>query len=220
MEPTEQNLRAWEEAHRRPGSALPQRTLTDTVLAALPDLNGKHVLQLACGDGGETAGLASLGALVTAVDGAETDLEAVRARVPTAALVHVDLEALPAELRRARFDVVFASPGSLDGVGDLDAWAAGTAGALKPGGLLYVNEHHPVADHLDAFLHWRGDYFADLTVGRLVAAVLAAGLQIRALAELPPQHPTRRLEARPPAELLLVAAKPPKPKAPRQRRHA
>jgi 2-polyprenyl-3-methyl-5-hydroxy-6-metoxy-1,4-benzoquinol methylase len=218
MEPTEQNLRAWEDAHRSPSSALPRRTLGDEVRAQLPALASKHVLQLACGDGGETAELAALGALVTAVDVPGTDLEAVRERAPTAALVHVDFEALPAELRRARFDVVFASVGSLDGVADLGAWATGIAGALKPGGVLVVNEHHPVADHLDAFLHWRGDYFADLTVGRLVAAVLGSGLHIRSFEELPPRHRTRPLEARPPEELLLVAAKPPRP--PRQRRQA
>src|SRR5438093_7712968 len=133
MEPTEHNLRAWEAAHR--GRERSHRAvLSEPVLAYLTGISGKHVLELACGFGDATAELVERGALVTAVDVAGTDLEVVRERAPTAALVHVDLQELPAELRRGRFDFVFAGPGSLVEVTDLGGFAAGIVAALRPGG--------------------------------------------------------------------------------------
>ncbi|TML54203.1 MAG: methyltransferase domain-containing protein [Actinobacteria bacterium] len=69
-------------------------------LEELPDLDGRHVLHLTCGQGRETAALIGLGALVTGVDGSEETVRAARKRLPDAALVTADVSALPVELRR------------------------------------------------------------------------------------------------------------------------
>ena len=49
MEPTDTNLRAWEEAHKRirRSSARGSRTLPKPVRERLPDIAGHHVLHLA-----------------------------------------------------------------------------------------------------------------------------------------------------------------------------
>ena len=104
MEPTDTNLRAWEEAHKRirRSSARGSRTLPKPVRERLPDIAGRHVLHLACGAGRETAALMSLGGLVTGVDSSEKTVVAARKRLPDAALVTASPEALPVELRRGR----------------------------------------------------------------------------------------------------------------------
>ncbi|TML54180.1 MAG: methyltransferase domain-containing protein [Actinobacteria bacterium] len=100
MEPTEGNLRAWEEAHRSLRRGGGRRGLPKPVRERLPDLDGRHVLHLTCGQGRETAALIGLGALVTGVDGSEETVRAARKRLPDAALVTADVSALPVELRR------------------------------------------------------------------------------------------------------------------------
>ena len=91
---------------------------------------------------------------------------------------------------------------------DLEAWAAGIHGALRPGGFLLLHEDHPVLACVDGFLHWRRDYFGETAgVGRVVTALAQAGLVIRRLEELPAERPGHRKDARVPGELVLVAAR-------------
>ena len=47
MEPTDANLRAWDEVR----GAVPPPAIPDPVRALLPDLGGRHVLQLLCATG-------------------------------------------------------------------------------------------------------------------------------------------------------------------------
>jgi ubiquinone/menaquinone biosynthesis C-methylase UbiE len=199
MEPTEENVRAWEALHRRRDSPIPE-----TVRERLPDLTGRHVLHLACGSGAESVELAENGAFVTAVDVSEDRLETARARSNAVAWVHGDVHELPLELHRGRFDLVYVR--SLDVVRHPHAWAAGIAGALKPGGYLYAHAAHPVEACLDASLRWREDYFERPGVGDLVTAIARARLVVRRLEEL--QALVRPHDRRIPAELVLVAAKP------------
>ena len=112
MEPTEHNLRAWEEAHRRPAAGGPADAgLPDPVKRSLASLSGKRVLHLQCGTGDATLELAALGAVVTGVDPSEAALDEARGRMPSIVWVHADPAALPAELRRSRFDLVYAGEG-------------------------------------------------------------------------------------------------------------
>lgn len=208
MEPTDHNLRAWERAHRRPAA----EGLPAVVRERLPDLQGRHVLQLGCGTGEAAAELADLGALVTGVDASAEAVRVAHERAPRAALLHADPQALPVELRRGRFDVVYAGAGTLASVTDLDAWAAGVAAALRAGGGMLLFDRHPVAECLDAALRWRTDYFADRDgfwrVGRIVTAVARAGLHVHRLEELTAEAPARRQDPRVPAFLVLLALKP------------
>lgn len=208
MEPTEENVRAWEQAHaarHRVEPGLPQ-----VVRERLPELERRHVLHLRCGKGDGTTELAALGAFVTAVDSSAADLEAARAKAPTAAFVHAELDGLPLELLRGRFQLVYAAQGTLAQVADVAAFAHGVSGALRPGGYLLHHDDHPVMNRLDHVLRWRGDYFDGRAaqLGELVTALAQAGLVVRRLEELPPTEALRRHDQRAPGELVLVALRP------------
>jgi SAM-dependent methyltransferase len=208
MEPTEENVRAWREAHApRPTT---EAGLPPVVRERLPDVARRHVLHLRCGTGDETAELTALGAFVTAVDPSAEDLQAARAKAPNAAFVHAELDGLPMELLRSRFQLVYAARGTLARVQDVDAYAHGVLGALRPGGYLLHHDDHPVIDRLDHILHWRGDYFDGRAVqlGALVTALAQVGLTIRRLEELPPTDALRRHDRRAPGEFVLVALRP------------
>jgi predicted TPR repeat methyltransferase len=208
MEPTDTNLRAWEEAHRSLRRGGGRRGLPKPVRERLPDLEGRHVLHLGAGAGRETAALIGLGAFVTGVDSSEETVRAARKRLPDAALVTADVQELPVELRRGRFDVVYSSWGTLALVSDLTRWAGGIAAALRRGGVLLAYDEHPVAACLDQMLHWHESYFDTWPVSRVVEALLGAGLGLERLEELPDPNRWGRREVRVPGDLVVIARKP------------
>ena len=208
MEPTDTNLRAWEDAHRSLRRGGGRRGLPKPVRERLPDLEGRHVLHLGCGAGRETAALIGLGALVTGVDSSEETVRAARKRLPDAALVAADVQELPVELLRGRFDVVYSSWGTLALVAELTRFAAGVAGALRRGGVLIAYDEHPVAACLDQMLHWHESYFDAWPVGAVAEALLGAGLGLERLEELPDPNRWGRREVRVPGDLIVIARKP------------
>ena len=234
MEPTDQNRRAWDEVHRRRAEAMAGTlVIPDPVRERLPDLAGKHVLHLQCATGESTAQLVELGALVTGVDISAEAIALARERAPEAALVQADVHQLPLELRRGRFDLVYTGGGVLVWLQDLDAWAAGIASALRPGGELLLYDEHPVLQCLDASLRWREDYFFEgvfvntgwdhfrLTgapaqeekherfwrLGQIVTAVAGAGLVVRSLEEFRSLYPRRSGDRHVPGDFLLRATR-------------
>jgi SAM-dependent methyltransferase len=235
VDPSEQNRRAWDEIHRRRAEVMRgELGLPAPIRERLQNLAGVRVLHLQCGTGEATAELVALGGLVTGVDISDEALAVARERWPDLPLLRGDAHALPAELRRGRFDLVYTGGGVLAWLHDLDAWAAGIASALAPGGELILHDAHPAATCLDAFLRWRDDYFDESVrvasgwehvrlpgpparerthqrfwrLGQVVTSVAAAGLVVRALDELPGEWHWRRLDSRVPGEFVLVAAKP------------
>jgi predicted TPR repeat methyltransferase len=217
MEPTDQNLRAWEEAHRRRAEATAGRHgLPPQVRRSLSKLEGKRVLNLECGTGEAAAELADLGAVVTGVDVSEAALEIARERRPAILWVHAEVDALPPELRRGRFDLVYTGDGVLPWIDDLDRWARGIVEALRPEGELLLFDAHPVAACVDGLMHWRESYFDDSVrpgerhrrLGQLVTALARAGLRVLALEEYPARPGNvARHDARLPGEFLLYARK-------------
>jgi SAM-dependent methyltransferase len=201
MEPTDHNLRAWEEAHRRPPG--PPPGLPEPVRRSLADLHGKRILHVRCGSGEATVELVGLGALVTGVEALGEALEAARQRMPSVLWVQAEADALPPQLRRGRFDLVYAGPGLLAEPVRLDAFAHGAAQALRSGGDLLLYDEHPVARCVDPMLRWREDYFEEgrRRLGHVVAAAAAEGLVARALEEYP------GAERRVPGSFLLHARK-------------
>jgi hypothetical protein len=179
MEPTEHNLRAFDERHRQQVQRVPQR-----VRDRLPPLDGLRVLLL---DAHPHTGaeLAEAGALVTLTS--ERPVE--NAELP---VVHAAAAQLPSELLRARFDLVYLEPGTLRG--DVEAVAASAYAALRPLGWLVVHDRHPAG---------RPEYFEQWGFGELVTAVAQAGLAVRRLEEYPAQR-----DPRVPGEFLLRAEKP------------
>ncbi len=211
MEPTEHNRRAWDEIHRQRGAALSgERGLPKQVRHALADLEKKRVLDLQCGTGESTAELAELGAIVTGVDSSGQALELARERWPSILWVQADPQALPAELRRGRFDLVYAGLGSLLPITDVEDWMRGIATALRSDGELLLFEEHPVALCVDGLMHWRESYFDEGSrrLGQIVNAAARAGLALRALEEYPARSDGfRHHDARIPGTFLLYARK-------------
>jgi 2-polyprenyl-3-methyl-5-hydroxy-6-metoxy-1,4-benzoquinol methylase len=224
MEPTEENRQAWDKLQRaRVDGATEQPGIPGPIRALLPDLAGKHVLHELCGTGETSAELASLGALVTAIDVAEAPLAAARASFPEILFLQADPHELPVNLRRRRFDVVYAA-GLLPYLHDLDVWAYEVATALRVGGMLFCVDLHPAGACLDATtLRWRDDYFGgELVVGsrfgpqrnlklwrlaEIVNAITAAGLVLRRLEEFPSLSHLRRQDPRVPGAFALLAEK-------------
>jgi SAM-dependent methyltransferase len=209
MEPTDHNRRAWDDIHRQRLDGLAgDARLPAPVRHALADLTGKRVLHLRCATGEATAELAALGAVVTGVDSSGQALEAARERWPSILWVQADSQALPAELRRGRFDLVYAGPGSMLETPDLDTWIRGVAAAVRPGGDLLLFDEHPVALCVDGLMHWRESYFdEDLhRLGQIVSAAARGGLSPRALEEYPSRTDGwRHHDARLPGTFLLYA---------------
>ena len=234
MEPTEHNRRAWDEVHRRRAQAMAEELgIPGWVRERLPLLAGKHVLHLQCATGEETAELVGLGAFATGVDISADALEVARGHAANAVFIQGDVHALPSELRRGRFDVVYTGGGVLTWVLDLDAWATGAAAALRPEGTLLLYDAHPVAQCVDAALRWRESYFQEdlepnvgwehfelpgpearetkyerfWRLGQIVTAVAGAGLVVERLDEVAAEGARRRQDPRVPSEFLLLARK-------------
>lgn len=209
MEPTDENIRAWDAAHRARAEPV---ELPPFVQRTLGDLKGKRVLHLLCGTGEATAAIAELGAVATGLDPRVALLEAARERWPKILWVDGDPQSLPRQLRRGRLDLVYSGEGVLGGLDDLDGWAVGIAAALRDHGELLVFDDHPVADCVDGLLRWRSDYFRDPAdpdrlwrMGQVVSALARAGLHLEALEEYPGGTSRLRHDRRIPATFLLYA---------------
>jgi len=222
VEPTEENRAAWDRLQRaRVESSTEQPGIPEPIRALLPDLEGKHVLHEQCGTGETSAELASMGAMVTAIDVSDQPLASARARFPNILFLQADPHELPVNLRRRRFDLVYGS-GMLPYIHDLNAWAGDAAAALRVGGRLLVVDLHPAGACVDATtLRWREDYFGgEILVGRrlqplgtlklwplseVVNAVAATGLVVRRLEEYPTLTQIRRRDPRVPGAFALLA---------------
>lgn len=124
----------------------------------LGELAGRDVVHLQCHLGTETVAFARRGARsVTGLDFSERSVTAARelaARTGDAveyvcANVYDAVDALGA----GRFDVVYTGKGSMCYLPDLPRWARTVAGLLRPGGLVYVVEFHPVLNALGVKPH-------------------------------------------------------------------
>ena len=185
MEPTDLNRRAFDELHRRRRRS--SAGLPPIVKATLGDLTSKRVLHLHAGSGGASAELAEQGAIVTSLEASEAALESARGQWPKILWIQGEPQDLPAELRRARFDLVYSPEGTLWQLHDLEAWAAGIVAALHARGELLVYESHPVALCVDGFQRWHHDYFGDgfWRLGKIVTTLVRAGFRLEALEEYP-----------------------------------
>lgn len=116
----------------------------------LAELNLKKdstMLHLQCHFGLDTLSWARAGLQVTGVDFSEVAVDSAK---KLAAELHLparficsDVYELEKNLQ-GTFDVVFTSYGVIGWLPDLDRWAATIAHFLKPGGIFYMVEFHPV----------------------------------------------------------------------------
>lgn len=122
-------------------------TLFPDELALLGEVAELDLLHLQCNCGQDSLSLARRGAQVTGVDIADAPI--AFARELSAAT------GLPATFHRAdvldwleqtdaRFDVAYATYGTIGWLCDLDRWARGVRRTLRPGGRLVLLEFHPL----------------------------------------------------------------------------
>lgn len=122
--------------------------LADYERAEIGPVAGQTLLHLQCHFGLDSLSWARLGAIVTGMDFSERGIAAARALsaeldIPARFIVS-NLYDLPAVLD-GQFDVVYTSKGVLGWLPDIAGWARVAARFVKPGGIFYVTEIHPVA---------------------------------------------------------------------------
>lgn len=133
-------------------------------------LDGRDLAHLQCHIGSETMAFARRGARVVGLDLSVESVRQARRIAAEAGLgidyVHADVREAASALGRERFDVVYTGKGALCYVPDLDHWAGQVAALLRPGGLLYLVEFHPLLNSLgpvpgpDPALVLRHDYLS------------------------------------------------------------
>jgi SAM-dependent methyltransferase len=120
--------------------------------ADLGPLDGRDVLHLQCHLGTETIEFARRGARTSGLDLSAKSLEAAREIASKAGIevdyLHADVYDAVQAVRGRRFDVVYTGKGALCYLPDLQQWAEVVRELLKPGGLLYVVEFHPLLNSL------------------------------------------------------------------------
>lgn len=115
---------------------------------------GTTLLHLQCHFGLDTLSWARRGATVTGVDFSGKAVEAARRLADEVGLserahfVQSNVYDLPGVLDQ-QFDIVFSSWGVLIWLDDLKRWADVVAGFVRPGGVFYLAEFHPVVFLLD-----------------------------------------------------------------------
>lgn len=197
------------------GERGPDRLEDEAVALAVGDVGGKDVLHLQCHIGFDSVALARRGARVVGADFSPASLDKARAIAGRCGVdvefVEADSTALPAALH-GRFDLVYATIGVLTWIGDLDAWMAGVAAALRPGGRLALVDLHPLFnavgsldplvldfpyadagpvrfDEPGSYANAGAEVEATTTVehahslGEIVTAAIGAGLRVEALRE-------------------------------------
>ncbi len=208
MEPTDENREIWDRVHRASPVQPTGPGLPGPVRRSLGELAEKRLLHVRCRTGEASSELADLGATVTGVDPSEDELALARERTPSILWVRAEPDALPRELKRERFELVYAAPGTLEATEDLGALARGLRNALRPGGDLLLFDKHPVAWAVDGLMHWRDSYFGERRwrLGQIVTAITQADLLVQAVEEYPARTGNaRRHDARVPAEFLMYA---------------
>ncbi|MFN2282802.1 MAG: class I SAM-dependent methyltransferase [Anaerolineae bacterium] len=121
--------------------------LDEIELREVGDVTGKTLLHLQCHIGTDTLSWARQGAIVTGVDFSAPAIAAARQLADETQLPATFIEAsvydLPNVLEE-QFDIVYTSRGVLCWLRNLDEWACIVAHFLKPGGLFYIMETHPM----------------------------------------------------------------------------
>ena len=121
-------------------------------LAEVGAMHGKTLLHLQCHFGMDALSWAREGAIVTGVDFSPEAIRTARSLAAElgieARFIESNLYDLPAALRE-QFDVVFTSRGVLWWLPDVPQWARIAASFVKPGGVFYILDGHPMAHTLD-----------------------------------------------------------------------
>jgi len=121
----------------------------------LPDrsVEGLDMIHLQCHIGTDTLSWARLGANMTGMDLSGDSLAIARELAVQAGLtieyVQSSIHDAATVLAGRTFDVVYTSIGVLNWLDDLEEWAHLIASLLRPGGIFYVRDGHPMAMAVD-----------------------------------------------------------------------
>lgn len=124
-----------------------RNSLNPIELPFLQEIKGKDVIHLQCHFGQDSISLARMGAHVTAID---LSNEAISEANTLADKCGVDVDFICADVFDTlnhvdkKFDVVFASYGTIGWLPDINKWAQIVSSLLKKGGKLVFAEFHPV----------------------------------------------------------------------------
>jgi len=124
-----------------------RNVLTPIELNELGDVKGKKMLHLQCHFGMDSLNWSRLGAEVTGVDLSD---EAIREAKKLNDELGLNAEFICCNVYDLkdhlddRFDIVYTSFGVIGWLPDLDKWAEIISSFLKPGGIFYMAEFHPV----------------------------------------------------------------------------
>ena len=114
---------------------------------ALSDVNGKTMLHLQCHFGQDSLAWARKGARVTGVDLSEKAIAFARELNDDlnldAQFVHANVFDTRKHIQE-QFDIVYTSYGVIGWLPDLKPWAKVISESLKPNGIFYMAEFHPV----------------------------------------------------------------------------
>lgn len=152
----QQNRRSWNavtpahNSHKRNQASFLREggsTLFPDELELLGDLGGRRLAHLQCNCGQDSLSLVSLGAQVTGVDISDQAVDFSR-RLSRESGLEARFERSDVldwlEGTEDRFDVAFASYGTIGWLCDLGRWARGVHRILVPGGRLVLLEFHPL----------------------------------------------------------------------------
>ena len=128
-------------------------SLNSFELLALGDIKGKSILHLQCHFGQDTLSLQRMGAKCTGVDISD---EAIKLAKNLNKELQLDAEFVCCNVLDTskniseKFDIVFTSYGTISWLPDLKPWANMVSERLKPKGIFYIVDFHPIA--------WMYDY--------------------------------------------------------------
>lgn len=115
-------------------------------------VEGLELCHLQCHIGTDTLSLARAGAVVTGVDFSAPALASARKLGERLDLPATWVESDVLAARAAvigDFDIVYTSIGTITWLNDLDKWAQQIVGLLRPGGIFFIRDGHPVLYSLD-----------------------------------------------------------------------
>jgi SAM-dependent methyltransferase len=124
-----------------------ENSLTSIELKELGDVKGKSLLHFQCHFGMDTMSWSRLGAKCVGVDLSDEAINLAREINDelklNAEFINCNVYDLKDHLDK-KFDIVFTSYGTIGWLPDLTKWAELISYYLKPGGIFYIAEFHPV----------------------------------------------------------------------------
>lgn len=139
-----------------------KNVLTPIELKEVGDVKGKKMLHLQCHFGMDTMSFSRMGAKCIGVDISD---EAIKLAKEINDELQLDAQFIccnvydTCKFVKEQFDIVFTSYGTIGWLPDLKSWAKIIAEKLKPGGVFYIAEFHPVVWMFDDdFTHIKYHY--------------------------------------------------------------